>query len=183
MKSLTIIFLLFFNNLFSQQKVDITITDVTDNNIEITLTPRYPQFSILSNVQFTLIYPTSITLGEPNQIVSTSQRVGKYHVFAGFGMEPTQIETISINIPKTGEGKIEIADDIDINLNGEFYTSIGGEDVTGKIIVIDMTENTSELYWDQKTKQLLIKKNNKFINMLGQPLLPDRHNLQFIGYK
>ncbi len=187
---LTIITLLLSINLFSQNLVDIKITDVTPTFIEITLYPAYDQVSVLSNVVFTLKWKSNqnMALGEPlsndiiyiyksGQVITNDKN--KYQIFAGFGMTTIDIkEPFAIRIPKTGNAKITISNDAfvrNIFVNGEFYVSIGGENVTGKILEpvpgSSDTNSTVRLFYDQNTDQTLIEKDGIYTNTLGQRVI------------
>jgi len=191
---LIILLFVFNNNIFSQNIVDVRITRITNSNIEITLFPQQQQYSILSNVVFTLTWRTNriLSLGTPIANSSISMiKSGpvltngnmRYQVFSGVGLISNNIQNgIKIVIPKTGTSSISIANNNfikNILVNGGYYVSIGGVDVTGSILTTkstDIEENSTfdsdgvKLYYSRNISLMLIKKNGEFITLLGQKI-------------
>lgn len=189
MKKLILALLLLVSTsfVFAQNIVDIKLTDLTPTNCQITLYPSDLDTSILSNVVFTLRWKSNqnIVLGNPqstnliNVVKAGPIRTNgswKYQVYYGCGFNPDLIQQpITLNIPKTGSGKISIADDEysqQLNVNGKYYVSIGGQDVTGSILIaknIELEESSPVImYFDPLNRQFYVKRDNQYYNMMGQ---------------
>lgn len=185
MNKLILIIVIFLNSLFafSQNVVHIEVTKNTISYCEITLYPENSEYSVLSNVVFTLKWTGNITLGNPMPNIISLSKSGpvlvdgkdKYQIFAGFGFSPITIgEPIVIRIPKSGRGRVSIAFDsfiTNIEYNGKYYVSIGGEEVTGDIIEkksLDEETNPVLMFYDPTSRQIVIKQNNEFVNLVGQ---------------
>lgn len=141
--------LLITSPLISYNQVDIKLTTDTTTYSEVVLYPHGFQQSVLSCVVFTIKWENkyNIALGNPgfNPLIIIlrsgpvhSDGKYKYQIFAGFGFTSFLIgNPITIRIPKAGNGYVEIANDTfisSIEINGEYYVSIGGEDNTGVIL-------------------------------------------------
>lgn len=150
LKTIISLILVIFTTINGYNQVDIKITTDTTTYSEITLYPHYFQNSVLSCVVFTLKwenkYPIAFGNPEFNSLINVirsgsvhSDGRYKYQIFAGFGFTSFLIgNPIVIRIPKSGMGVIEIANDSfisSIEINGEYYISIGGEDQTGIILL------------------------------------------------
>jgi len=190
MKKLFLLFLFFIPVIIkSQNIVDIKITQTSSSFVDVVLYPSYGEYSILSNVVFTLKWKNNqnISLGNPQLngplAVKKSGPVltnndWKYQIYSGFSFIPTLInQPIKISIPKSGNGNLIIAEEnfVDnISVNGGYYVSIGGEDVTGKIlntkIVNSEQEETNQrkMFYSLDLKQFLFEVNGVFITTIGQ---------------
>lgn len=196
----TFLALLISSQLFSQQRrVDIRITSLTATNCQITLYPSFSEFNTFSNVVFTLRWRAvrNITVGDPavnNQMpIARSGPVRtngswKYQVYAGIALQAGMIgQPLVFNIPRSGSGDIKIAVDSYVNqitVNGAYYASVGGVDVTGAVLtaprtttsaqpaspkaLVKPTQSLPTLYYQPSTRQYLIKYEGDFYTMLGQ---------------
>jgi hypothetical protein len=91
---------------------------------------------------------------------------------------------IIFNIPRSGMGIVHIAVDSYVeqqSVNGGYYVSIGGEDVTGNVIATaknsantDYIDNLAEesnpiiMYYDPSSSQFLVKREGVYFTMVGQ---------------
>jgi len=189
----------------SQNIVNAKITQITSSNISVTIYPSYYQNSILSNVVFSLKWRNNqnIALGNPQPVNSLAviksgpiltDGTWKYQIYNGLSFTATDIaQPIIINIPKSGTGKPVIANDNFINdtmINGSYYVSIGGQDVTGQILVTksledeqDKQDETSQykMYYNTVTNQFLFEVNGIFLTTVGQRVaVLDRTNLRLV---
>jgi hypothetical protein len=180
---------------YGQNSVDVQQVSQTSTTYQIKLIPNQYQTSVLSNVVFTLRWRTSqnIAIGNPssNNYVAIyksgpvrSNSGWNYQVYSGFGFTTVNInQEIQISIPKSGRGKIYISDDTFTNqINGSYYVSIGGENVTGSILStsnlqgstakqvqeIDEFESTIILYFDPFSRQFYMKREGVFYDVLGR---------------
>jgi len=183
---LIIVILLSSLSLYSQNVVHIEVTKNTTSYCEITLYPENSEYAILSNVVFTLKWSGNIVLGTPLPNIISLAKSGpvlvdgkdRYQIFAGFGFSPITIEEpIVIRIPKSGnKGRIFIAFDsfiTNIEYNGKYYVSIGGEEVTGDILLKKIEEETDSpvyMFYDPTSRQIIVKRNNEYINLIGQKI-------------
>lgn len=203
MKNLIFILLFLFSfNLPSQNIVNIQITEITPTKVDVTLYPTYNETSVLSNVVFTLKWRNNqnIALGNPQSVNSLSMMKSgpvltngnwKYQIYNGLSFVSTNIsQPITISIPKSGSGRPTIATDAFVNnimVNGAYYVSIGGQDVTGQILAAksleietDTVQNNLQykMYYDQKLNQFLFEFNGVFYTTIGQKIvILDRTNL------
>lgn len=202
MKKLILLFLFLFSfNLHSQNIVNAQITQMTESYIDVTLYPAIYENSVLSNVVFTLKWRNNqnISLGEPDLINSLLIKKSgpgltngnwKYQIYCGFSFVATEIkQSIIIRIPKSGNANLIIATDDfvkNIMINGDYYVSIGGQDVTGEILEaksFDYEENYNEykMYFDQKFNRFLFEVNGVFLTTFGQRIeILDRTNLLLV---
>lgn len=189
----------------SQNIVNAKITQITSSNISVTLYPSYYENSILSNVVFSLKWRNNqnIVLGNPqtaNSLAVTksgpvlTDGAWKYQIYNGLSFTATDIaQPITINIPKSGNGKPIIANDNFINgtmINGSYYVSIGGQDVTGQILTTksledeqDKQDETSQykMYYNTVTNQFLFEVNGVFLTTVGQRVtVLDKTNLRLV---
>ncbi len=191
MKKLLLSLLLLVNVsfVFGQNKVNIELVN-NPTNCQISIYPSNQEFSILSNVVFTLRWKETqnITLGNPQPTnLITILKSGpvhtiggwKYQIYSGCGLNPGLIQQpILLNIPKIGNGDIIITNDYFVtrpNINGKYYVSIGGQNVTGDIITnknVELEESSSIImYFDPSSKQFYIKRENEYYNMVGQKVI------------
>ena len=143
-----IILLTFFllnHSLFSQQKVNIERTALNSTNCQISLYLNNNETAVLSNVTFTLSWRSTsrnITLGGASSTISLAKsgpvRINgnrRYQTYTGVGTNSIELSSpIVINISRTGQGEIIIANDSYVSqktINGKYYVSIGGANVTG----------------------------------------------------
>jgi len=179
--------------LVGQQVVNVELTSQTKSNCQVTLYPTAAETSVLSNVVFTLKWRSSknITFNNPsanNLIAITksgpvrSEGGWKYQTFSGTGMQVGEIDQpIVIDIARSGKGVISIASDPFVeqqSVNGRYFVSIGGRDVTGDLLSSaksltleedDQEENGSViLYFDPLSRQFYVKRLNEFYNLVGQ---------------
>lgn len=201
MRTLLLSLLLLVNTsfVFAQNNVDIKLTNLTSTNCQLTLYPSASETSVLSNVVFTLRWRSSrnITFNNPsaNNLISIiksgpvrTNGSWKYQTFSGCGLQTGLIsDPIIFNIPRSGTGTISIAVDPYVEqqlVNGKYYVSIGGEDVTGNVILAtkslastDYVSNFVEepnpvtMYYDPSTRQFYIKKDNEYFNVMGQKVM------------
>lgn len=193
MKKLILVLLLLVSISFvsAQNIVDIKLTNLTPNNCQITLYPTYQETSVLSNVVFTLRWKATqnIVLGNPQStnlitiIKSGPVRTNngwKYQIYSGCGLASDIIpQSIVLNIPRSGIGKLTISNDSylqQLSVNGEYYVSIGGQDVTGNVLTtkeFELTEDQSSiiLYFDPLSQQFYIKRDEIFYNLLGKKVI------------
>jgi len=199
MRTLLLSLLLLVNTsfVFAQNIVDIKLTNLTLTNCQITLYPSISETSVLSNVVFTLRWRSNknIVFNNPSNTnliaISKSGPVRtngnwKYQTFSGCGLQTGLVsDSIVINIPRSGTGIVSIAVDSYLeqqSVNGKYYVSIGGEDVTGNIVVAtknlvstDYTSNIVEepitMYYDPLIRQFYIKKDNEYFNVMGQKVM------------
>jgi hypothetical protein len=198
MNKVLLIFLMLLSvNVFSQNIVNAKITQITSSYIDVTLYPSIYETSVLSNVVFTLKWENkqNISFGEPqldnSLIVKKSGPVltndtWKYQIFCGFSFVITNIgQPIIIRIPKSGNANLIVATDEfvkNIMVNGDYYVSIGGQDVTGEILEgksIEFEEtNQHKMYFDQRFNRFLFEVNGVFLTTLGQYIdVQDKTNL------
>lgn len=192
MKKIFLLFSLLISiTVYSQNSVDIKITEITSNFVNIELTPAFYENSVLSNIVFTLRWKNNenLSLGNPQstELFSISKSgpiltngIWKYQIYSGLGFTPSLIgQSITLSIPKSGNGKIVIASDEFINNiinNGNYYVSIGGQDVTGEILnnkIVDLQSNSSDqrkLYYSQELNQFLFEINGEFTTTLGHKI-------------
>lgn len=192
MKKIFLLFSLLISiTVYSQNSVDIKITEITSNSVNIELTPAFYENSVLSNIVFTLRWKNNknLSLGNPQstELFSISKSgpiltndIWKYQIYSGLGFTPSLIgQSITLSIPKSGNGKIVIASDEFINNiinNGNYYVSIGGQDVTGEILnnkIVDLQSNSSnqrKLYYSQELNQFLFEINGEFTTTLGHKI-------------
>jgi hypothetical protein len=202
MKKLILLFLFLFSfNLHSQNIVNAQITQMTESYIDVTLYPAIYENSVLSNVVFTLKWRNNqnISLGEPDIINSLLIKKSgpvltngnwKYQIYCGFSFVATEIkQSIIIRIPKSGNANLIITTDDfvkNIMINGDYYVSIGGQDVTGEILEtksFNYEENYNEykMYFDQKFNRFLFEVNGVFLTTFGQRIeILDRTNLLLV---
>lgn len=188
-------------DLFSQNNVNAEITKITSSYVDVTLYPAIYESSVLSNVVFTLKWKNNqaISLGEPELIhsllITKSGPVltngnWKYQIYCGFSFTKTEIgQPIIIRIPKSGSGNLTIATDNfvkNIMINGNYYVSIGGQDVTGEIleaksVQFEQTTNQYKMYFDQKNNRFLFEVNGVFLTTFGQRVeILDRIDLHLV---
>lgn len=180
-KALTTLAFLTFLASFGQSVPEVNIQSIkNDSRLEIKLSPDGEFDQVLSSLVFTLKWNSSDELGDLDLSYS-SYNVFKsgdqitsgeytYQVYVGFGMsqmaesgtslDPTcPLGSFIIN-PK---GNYEIVnDDITNLINGNYYVSLNGEDMTGEIVnkVEEISENTtSSLYPNPFGDFLTIKTN------------------------
>jgi hypothetical protein len=185
MKILLISLLLLVNPfiVLGQNKIDIEL-----NGNQIILHPSIDESSILSNVVFSLKWKADqyILLGEPQStdLISITKSGPlhsydgwNYQTYSGCGFTFGNIRDIKLDIPKWGSGDIMLADDDyikQININGEYYVSIGGENVTGGIINNkNLFDNNYyiTMFMEPLTRQLYIKRNNDYYDMIGKKVM------------
>jgi hypothetical protein len=204
MKKLLLSLLLLVNvfSISGQNVVDIKITNITSTYCEVTLYPSQSQTSILSNVVFTLKWKNSSNLSFGNPTPNSEITIlpsgpilinesWKYQIYYGIGFIPTNINnSIIIRIPKSGKGAISITNDNFVNqlsINGAYYVSIGGQDVTGNILTnknIELEEpSLIIMYFDPSSKQFYIKRENEYYNMVGQKVILFNINELIIVHK
>lgn len=194
MKKLILAILLLVSNsfVFAQNTVDIRLTSLTSTNCQITLYPSFSETSVLSNVVFTLRWRSNrnIAVSNPptnNQIpIARSGPVRtsgswRYQVYSGVGLQTGLIsQPIVINIPRSGSGEITIAVDSyveQISVNGKFYVSVGGQNVTGTVLSAARVQQTEPqfnpvlMYYNPLTKQFYIKQEGEYYNMTGQKVV------------
>ena len=192
------------------QQVDIRVAEVTTDNVLVQLSTDTTWNSILSSIVFTMKWPVGQgsmfqqpVMDPPHASISASGDVWvnngyMYQVYAGFGFSAVNIQPavpISINIGKEGSFNPEIADDLFVfqdTVNGAFYISIGGQDVTGSVldpllptsvIRIDKPEQLSNLFWDPLSSQLLILQDSSYFTLLGKWVsVPDKFKLVSVSY-
>jgi hypothetical protein len=185
---------------FGQSKVDIELIN-NPTNCQILIYPSNQEFSILSNIVFTLRWreTQNITLGDPQPTnLITILKSGpvhtiggwKYQIYSGCGLNPGWIQPILLSIPKIGKGDIIITNDYFVtrpNINGKYYVSIGGQNVTGDIInkekSIENSLSTIIMYFDPSSKQFYIKRENEYYNMVGQKVILFNINELIIVHK
>lgn len=199
MKKLILAILLLVSTSFvsAQNTVDIRLTSLTSTNCQITLYPSFSETSVLSNVVFTLRWRSNrnIAISNPpinNQIpIARSGPVRtsgswKYQVYSGVGLQTGLIsQPIIINIPRSGSGEITIAVDSYVeqtSVNGKFYVSVGGQNVTGAVLVPksltseEPTVNT--LFYNPSDNLFYLLVDNQYYTLMGQRvILNDTTNL------
>jgi hypothetical protein len=198
MRTLLLSLLLLMSTSFitAQNNVDIKLTDLTPTNCQITLYPSASETSVLSNVVFTLRWRSNknIAFNNPsnNNLISINKsgpvRINgnwKYQTFSGCGLQTGLINNpIIFNIPRSGMGIVHIAVDSYVeqqSVNGKYYVSIGGEDVTGNTVATtknsantDYIDNLAEepnpviMYYDPSSSQFLVKREGVYFTMVGQ---------------
>jgi hypothetical protein len=145
----------------AQEAVDIALHPGSDGNLEVRVVPRSDFDGIFSALVFTLRWDatTGATLGRPVQddvemATIAVERSGQVHnegntnyqIYAGFGMQrladagrtwEAGKEYTVATIPVEGGANVELVNDgwtgQDVN-NGDFYVSLGGQDLTGNIL-------------------------------------------------
>lgn len=173
----------------AQRRVDIQITALTSTNCQVTLYPSFSETTVLSNVVFTLRWRSNrnIALGNPpinSQIpIARSGPVRtngswRYQVFSGVSLQSGLIsQPITINIPRSGSGEITIAVDAYVEqtqVNGKYYVSVGGQNVTGSVISPARAQLSEPqispilMYYDPLTKQIYIKRDGVYYTVIGQ---------------
>lgn len=195
---LAIITVLGLSQLCLSQQVDIQLVENAPDYTRVELLPTAEWNSILSNVVFTLKWPVgqTVTLGTPtvNPAYTSMLPSGTlwvsggftYQVYAGFGFDAELItpdQPIVITIPKEGTYTPQIANDPFVQssqVNGEFYVSIGGLNVTGDILLPTSVRElktiayqdgpTSIIFFSPLLNQLAIYRDGKYYDMVGQQL-------------
>lgn len=164
--------------------VDIAITDQCVDTLVVTLYPRYRESAILSNVVFTVRWPKHNTLSfgnvlSPIPIYMSGPEIiegdYRYQIFSGVGLEPSQIgQPIRIQIEKSQAiVDLEISNDL-VNHNGLYFVSVGGIDVTGRIItqaiVVNQNMDVYRLYFDPAFNRYLayVPSTGFYYGMSGQ---------------
>jgi hypothetical protein len=172
---------------FSQNQVDIELINAT-NECQITLYPSIDESSILSNVVFSLKWKADqdILLSDPQStdLISItksgpvhSEDGWNYQIYSGCGFTFGNIRDIKLNIPKWGDGEIILADDNyikQVDVNGEYYVSIGGKNATGQIINTKNTfgdEYYVTMFMEPITRQLYVKRNNNYYDITGKKVM------------
>jgi len=145
---------------FAQQSVDVGLFR-NGNELEVRLRPQSDFDGVVSNVVFSIRWNRSsgITLGAilqpgPEGVYIPLQRSDlvredgpfDYQIFAGFGMQPISttsqgawragMEYVIARIPFNGNTDYSIVTDTwtkKLENNGDFYISLGGQDLTGTI--------------------------------------------------
>jgi hypothetical protein len=191
MKKLILALLLLVSTSFvsAQNIVNIKLTSLTSNNCQVTLYPAYQETSILSNVVFTLRWKATqnIVLGDPQSTsLITITKSGpvrinngwKYQIYSGCGLISGIIpQSITLNISRSGIGKLTISNDSylqQLSVNGEYYVSIGGQNVTGNILTtreFELEEEQSSsiiMYLDPLTRQFYVKKDGIYYDIVGR---------------
>jgi hypothetical protein len=182
--------------LVGQQVVNMELTSQTNTNCQVTLYPSAAETSVLSNVVFTLKWRSSrnIAFNNPsaNSLITISKSGPvrtdggwKYQTFSGVGLQVGAInQPIVINIPRSGRGVISISSDPFVeqqSVNGRYFVSIGGRDVTGDLIssaksltIVEDVQDESEsviLYFDPLSRQFYVKRLNEYYNLVGQRVI------------
>lgn len=176
---------------FAQNKVDVELIN-NPTNCELNFYIPNSEVSLLSNITFTLRWKSSenIFLGipQPTNLIAINKSgqthtIGgwTYQIYSGYGFTPGLIpQLVSIVIPKTGKGNITISNDYFVsrpNINGSYYVSINGQDVTGDVLIAKDAESIDEplpiiMYFDPFTKQFYLKKDGIYYDMIGQRVTP-----------
>ncbi len=153
-KALSVLAFLTFLTSFGQSEPIVNIESIkNDNRLEIRLSPDGEFDQVLSSLVFTLKWDN--TIGELGDLDSSysSYAIFKsgspivddnhtYQVYVGFDMSPmsesgTSLDPIcplgSFIIDSNGYYEI-VNDDITNSINGDYYISLNGEDMTGEII-------------------------------------------------
>jgi hypothetical protein len=145
----------------AQEAVDITLRPGTDGNLEVLMVPREDFDGIFSSLVFTLRWDatTGATLGKPvqNDVEMASlalERSGSVHsegsmnyqIYSGLGMQTLAdagrtweagTEYTIATIPVVGGASVELVNDAwtsEERNNGDYYVSLGGQDLTGNIL-------------------------------------------------
>ncbi len=191
--TLLVIALSLLSFLVAAQSVDIELMEQDAVRTVIHLTPNVTTNAILANVVFTLQWPQvgygPMLLGTPSCDITTFELVGEpqahmgsvYQVLVSLEVGSTSLyegQPVIITIPLSGTAPLSIAGDqyTDSVLNGKFYVSLGGQDATGSILFNQSTGITSpssdsSWYYDIDTRQLLIKRDTRFFNLLGEQVI------------
>jgi len=167
-----------------QQIIDVEIANQNNSNCQLTLTPNFSETSTLSNVVFALKWKATenLALGEPQSssmiVITKSGPIHtaggwKYQIYSGCGFTTSLIEQpIIINIAKSGATKVYIANDNFLDqVNGRYYVSVGGEDVTGQVLFdknLTQEQQPITMYYDPLSDQFLIQKENRYFTITGQ---------------
>jgi hypothetical protein len=145
----------------AQEAVDITLHEGLNGSVEVSVVPRSDFDGIFSALVFTLRWDanTGATLGKVMQddMASASltleesgsvhqEGTTNYQVYAGFGMQrlvdagrtwEAGKEYLVATIPVEGGAKVELVNDAwtgQERNNGDYYVSLGGQDLTGNIL-------------------------------------------------
>lgn len=140
MRKLLILLLFLITNFNSYSQVNIELTEIDSNRIEINLIPTRETSAIVSNLVFT-IKSKNIEFTEIYSNLSiqrlTSEYYGeyKYTTFNSINFDNISLnQKIIINyIGKYAQIEI-INDDITESKNSDYYISLNGKDSTGRII-------------------------------------------------
>ena len=193
MEKLILALLLSISTFFvsAQNIVNIQLTSLTTTNCQVTLTPLEQEINTLSNVVFTLKWrdTRNIALGNPPSTslieITKSGPVRtsggwRYQTYSGCGIVSSNIQTLVLNIPRSGRGDIVLTDDPyiqQLSVNGQYFVSIGGYNVTGQIGTLTRSLSIEQpieqdpliiLYFDSKTSTFYTKKEGIFYNLMGQ---------------
>lgn len=194
MKTLVAVLLacLFSSQLTAQRRVDVQITSLTSTNCQVTLYPSFSETSVLSNVVFTLRWRSNRNIAVSNPPTNSQIPIARsgsvrtsgswrYQVYSGVGLQTGLIsQPIVINIPRSGSGEITIAVDTyveQLSVNGKFYVSVGGQNVTGTVLSAARVQQTEPqfnpvlMYYNPLTKQFYIKQEGEYYNMTGQKVV------------
>ena len=177
----------------AQSSVSIELTSLTSNRCEVTLVPSEQETNTLSGVVFTLKWRATrnIALGNPqaNPLITISKsgpvRTSggwKYQLYSGCGLVSGQLQTIVLNIPRSGRGDITISNDEfvqQIAINGQYFVSIGGREATGQIWttqskaaasdqITDSDQQAVIMYYDPSSSQFFVKREGVYYTMVGQ---------------
>lgn len=184
----------------AQNRVDIELVQ-SPTNCQILLWPKQVETATLSNLVFTLKWKTGsqVAVGDVLRSPIPIHKVGAasmhegytYQVYVGLGFGPQDFQVDQptvIVLDKQGASSIVIADDqfASSSCNGEYYISIGGQDVTGKVMdrnqaaqVVHTTQH--KLYYDLATQQVLVERGGVFSTVLNQVVgVGDRSQLRLI---
>lgn len=170
----------------AQNRVDIQLTNPTSAIYEVTLIPNESTTGILSNVVFALKWKTGQiqSIGEPTPLsiiqIRKSGSIKKwgeweYQLYSGCGFVNGPIESFTVAITYVGSGQVVIAeDDFTKQENGQYYVSIGGQEVTGFIVGVKSNEqdpNPITLYYDRLLGRFYVKRDGVFYDLAGQRVI------------
>lgn len=185
---LTILF--FIMTTLTHSQVDIRLSSISDNQLDVDLIPNDTITSVLSSVVFTIKSEESITFTETDVLTVLDEVFdnGNYYTsFVYFGMSPQFITQRTYELQKMSGGfNIQIVNDDYTELNNRnFYVAIGGVDVTGEILQLNTTvkeikqinDSRRRLFYDHTEDRWVILFNGKWTDIYGRSIHINPRNL------